>query len=103
MMNVSDTISLASTRDVCVVLPSMEHAIYEWPSYIKVARSKHRHKGCLTTTRTAIVFRCTRTVLRLWVPFVQSLGLPLDKPRERRKFELVSPYFSRKELERWKG
>jgi hypothetical protein len=71
----TDVRSLSALRDSCVVLPSLDHALWWWLE-IKVMIDD-AEPDCLHT-KTAIIRRRSGTALRLWVPYEPEPTFPMD-------------------------
>lgn len=89
-VSILDVISISAQRDAIVVLPTLRHAIHWWPRIIVAAKDKHGSKAI--TTRTAIVFHDTKTLVRLWVPYGREPTMPMDIARDRPGRELLNLY-----------
>jgi hypothetical protein len=70
----SDVLSMGSQRDICVVLPTLEHATFWWP---RVQQMFEDRQIC-ALSKTGIVGRQSRTIIRLWVPFANDPTQPMD-------------------------
>src|SRR6266705_4847233 len=90
-------------KDVCLVLPTLPHALALWPHYRAALKG---HFTFTNDTKTAIVIPAIHAVLRLWVPFTKERAYrlmptqPMDGRYYRRGFTSVSPYYTKRELRR---
>jgi hypothetical protein len=97
-----DLLTSLAERDTIIVLPQLERALDLW---VRITSAiKERHVCQPTATRTAVAFNqnCyAPRVLRLWVPhwiIGEERTLPMDWPEFRRNFQLVSSYYTTREL-----
>lgn len=62
-----DILAYGTNHDSCVVLPTLDHAVYWWPRIQQMfMERKNQHP---IQTKTAIVLRGSRTAVRLLVPY----------------------------------
>jgi len=101
---VDDICSALATGDVIVVFPTLEKMV---DYYNDIASTIKEHHSCgPRATRTAFIFdmRCYGPrILRLWTPHFligEEPTLPMDYREDRKGFEPLSPYFTRRELRR---
>lgn len=85
-----DVLSLSAQQDTCLVLPSLRHAIELWPKYREALTEVHN--GRLHRTKTGVALFKTKTLLRLWVPYERDPTMPMDWPRLREDFAIITPY-----------
>ena len=85
-----DVKTYAQLRDLCVVLPTLEHAVHWWPRVIEMMENSQPH---IIRTKTAIICRMTKTAIRLWVPYELSPTQPMDFDRpENPNFDYLCLY-----------
>ena len=101
---VIDALSIAAWHDCCLVMPSFDLALRDWPVY-RDAFDLHHQTWCTIKTKTAIVTRCNHRVMRLWIPIPLHLQttegeLPMDYKAERLRDQwyFFSPYYNRRDL-----
>lgn len=72
-----DVVSIFSLRDSCVIMPTLDTAIYWWPKIIEYVKMAHG-EPYVVSTKTGVVSRRTKTALRLWVPYHRDPTMPMD-------------------------
>lgn len=91
VVGVLEIVSINAFEDCAVVLPSLSHAIHWWPIITKAYQERHGENN-IEVTKTAIVSKNTRRVLRLWVRYERQPTMPLDWRHYRRGFRFLDLY-----------
>jgi hypothetical protein len=71
-----DVLSASVNRDFCVVLPTLNHAVYWWYHIDKMFNDYQ--PGLVVTTKTARFLRGSNIAVRLWVPYQPEPTQPMD-------------------------
>ena len=93
-----DIVGAFAQRDVCLVLPSLEHAVWWWPEYQECIARRHGIDW-INFTKTNIISKKTHTSLRLWVPYSLDPTMPMDFIHAHVfRVEYMSTYYTGREL-----
>lgn len=71
-----DVLAFATNRDTCVVLPTLDHAVFWWPRISDMLDAYQ--PGLVNKSKTARFLQGTNTILRLWVPYEREPTQPMD-------------------------
>lgn len=74
-VTIEDVKTYGLQRDVCVVLPTLDHAVFWWSRIILMMEDAQPN---ILRTKTALVLRRTQTAIRLWVPYELEPTQPFD-------------------------
>lgn len=88
---VLDVVSYATQQRICLVLPTLWHAVELWPKYTD-ALEERCGVDRIRRTKTARVVLGTPGILRLWVPYERSPTQPMDFRSIRDGWDFISPY-----------
>lgn len=91
---VLDVISYATQQRICLVLPTLLHAIELWPRYTD-ALEERAGTTIIKRTKTARIVVGTPGILRLWVPYEREPTQPMDFHQVRAGWDFISPYYRR--------
>jgi len=91
VVGVWETLSESTRADCAVVMPSLDVALHWWPIIVQAFRDRHGTEW-VVVTKTAVVSRKTRRVLRLLVPYSRDPTQPLDWRRLRRGYVPLNLY-----------
>jgi hypothetical protein len=70
----SDILSVGTQRDACVVLPTLDHAVYWWPRVYDMFSDRQN----VIRTKTGLALKGSHTAIRLWTPYAHEPTQPFD-------------------------